>query len=77
MTKYLISFVVVLALVYSSLFFFSFRGWGYAGYGHSRGYSTYSFWYFGRPTYYMNKSMRGGSIHGRGTTSGGGIHGGK
>ena len=76
MNKYLIVTLVALLCVYSSLFFMSSSGWGYVSYSKYYGHRTYSFWYFGRPDYYMGKSVRTGSVRGGGS-GGGGIHGGK
>lgn len=70
----LIGAVVVIAVIYFGLFFFSTRGYGYPGY---RGYSQgSSFWYWGGPRYYYpSRTVRTGSIGGPGRT--GGIRAGK
>ena len=66
--------VLVLALVYLGGFWFSSRGWGYAGYG---GYHRApSFWYWGGPSTYHDPSVRAGSVGGP-SHRGGGLHGGK
>lgn len=77
MQKYFITLLIVLAGIYASLFFLSISGWGYPSYNHHSGrHRVYSFWYWGRPDYYMGKSVRSGSVRGSSST-GGGIHGGK
>lgn len=66
--------VAVMALLYFALFSFSSNGYGYAGYG---GYHHGpSFWYFGGPSYYPNRSLRQGSLGSPGNR-GGGLHAGK
>lgn len=75
MRKLIIIWIVaVLAMIYLSLFSYSSEGYGYPGY---RGYyGGPSFWYFGGPHYYPNRSLRRGSLGGPGAR-GGGVHFGK
>ncbi len=69
-----ITLLVILGVVYFSLFLFASRGWGYMGY---RGYHYGpSWWYFGGPRYYYGNSIRHGSMGGR-SHRGGGMRGGK
>ena len=75
MNKYIITLSVFLISIYFGLFFMSFSGWGYSGHGGYY-YRSPSFWYFGGASHYPNKSMRSGSLGGRGT-GGGGFHSGK
>lgn len=65
---------LALALLYFGMFSFASAGYGYAGY-HGYRYGP-SFWYFGGPHYYHNKSLRKGSLSGPGGR-GHGLHGGK
>ncbi len=70
----LVVLLIVLALFYSTAFWFGSRGWGYTGYyGYHRGPS---FWYWGGPYTYHDPSIRSGSVRGP-TARGGGIGGGK
>lgn len=65
---------VVLGALYFGLFSYSASGYGYAGYnGYHHGPS---FWYFGGPRYYPNRSLRNASLGGPGGR-GSGIHYGK
>lgn len=67
-------FVVILVVVFVITLLFSLRGWGYMGYGgYHRGPS---FWYWGGPTVYHDRSVRNGSYGSTGHR-GGGISGGK
>ncbi|MEQ5834763.1 hypothetical protein EB809_01220 [Marinobacter sp. R17] len=66
--------LALLGVIYLALFSFSNDGYGYTGYnGYSHGPS---FWYFGGPSYYPNRSLRNGSLGGPGDR-GAGIHYGK
>lgn len=72
MRKLIIIWIVaVLAMIYLSLFSYSSEGYGYPGY-----HGGPSFWYFGGPHYYPNRSLRRGSLGGPGAR-GGGVHFGK
>ena len=59
----------ILGLIYLVLLGYARNGYGYMGYG---GYhSGPSFWYFGGPRIYTNRSTRGGSLGGMSTRGGG------
>ncbi len=69
-----IGVIVALVVIFIVTLFYSLRGWGYMGYnGYYRGPS---FFYWGGPTVYHEKSQRDGSISGPGQR-GGGMSGGK
>lgn len=66
--------IALLGIIYLGMFSFASEGYGYSGYD---GYdSGPSFWYFGGPRYFPNRSVRNGSIGGPGDR-GAGIHYGK
>lgn len=64
----------LLAVVYIFTLLFSLNGWGYMGYNGYR--SGPSFWYWGGPNVYYDRSVRNGSYGSTGHR-GGGISGGK
>ena len=65
----LIISAVTLTIIYFALFSFARNGYGYVGHGgYHRGPS---FWYFGGPRIYTNRSGRSGSIGGASTRGGG------
>lgn len=64
-----IGFCLVLGLLYAGLFYVSEQGWGYMGY---YGYNNNpSFFYWGRPSIYLGRNVRAGSLAGPGHTGGG------
>lgn len=70
MAKFVYTFLLLLLFLYGGLFFLSFRGWGYVGYG-GRYYARPSIWYWGGADYYPSRNVR------TGTPGGGGMHQGK
>ncbi len=61
--------VAVLGVIYFSLMSAAANGYGYMGY---YGYhSGPSFWYFGGPSMYYDRSVRGGSVSGARVRGGG------
>lgn len=60
---------LILGVIFFSLMPAASRGYGYMGYyGYHRGPS---FWYFGGPSTYYNKDIRGGSVSGSRVRGGG------
>ena len=61
--------ITILGAVYFSLMPPASNGYGYMGY---RGYNSGpSFWYFGGPSTYYGRSVRGGSVSGSSVRGGG------
>ena len=60
---------VILGIIYFALMSAASNGYGYMGYhGYHRGPS---FWYWGGPSTYYNRNVRGGSVSGSSVRGGG------
>ena len=60
---------IILGIIYLSLISLASNGYGYMGYyGYHRGSS---FWYFGGPSTYYDRNVRGGSTSGSRVRGGG------
>jgi len=71
----IILFISLLSIIFLMAFFSSKDGWGYPGHNNNYVGGT-SFFYFGAPNMYRDRSIRDSSINGPGHR-GGGISGGK